>query len=142
LILGRKFKKKGNKMIELLKQMELSDIALTGAGIALLINFILAKLKLTEKINGLAKKISEKLAKFKEPIKKIGYNVGVITTSKAKKIPVIGIIYENGIEPLLLLVVHLLTNILVMFAGLGTLFLEGCSEGLQSDNLAKNKKDT
>ena len=129
-------------LTELIKNMEWGVIALTGSGFALLINFILAKLKLTEKINGLAKKISEKLAKFKEPIKKIGFKVGVIITSKAKKIPVVGIIYENGIEPLLLLVVHLLTNILVMFAGLGTLFLEGFSGGLQSDNLAKNKKDT
>ena len=128
-------------LTEFLKNMDWGDIALTGSGIALLINFILAKLKLPEKINGLAKKISETLAKFKEPIKKIGFKVGVIITSKAKKIPVVGIIWENGIEPLLLLVVHILTNILVMFAGLGTLFLEGCSEGMQSDNIAKDKKN-
>ena len=121
-------------MKEFLQTMDWGDIALTGGGIALLINFILSKLKFAERINGLSKKISDKLKTFKEPVKKLGEKFGILITSKAKKLPVIGVIWENGIEPLLVLVLHVIANVLIMVAGLGTLFLEGCSEGMQSDN--------
>jgi len=104
-------------MKELLQSVNWSDIALTGGGIALLINFLLSKFKLTEKINKLGSVISHKLSKLKGPVKGLGEKFGVFFDAKMKKIPVIGTVYENGIEPLLLLLIHLVSNILVMFAG-------------------------
>ncbi len=126
-------------MIEFIEELNINEMIAGGAGIAVIINLILSKLKLTPKIEAFFNWLQKKLAGLKNVVHNIGNNFGVLITTKVKKIPVIGIIWESGLEPLLILVCQLMRNVVIATAGLAIEFLKGIVEGLKTDNNNYNK---
>lgn len=58
---------------------------------------------------------------------KLGYNIGVLITTKANDIPVLGLFWENLIEPSLAIICELIPGIIFEF-------FNSLTNGLKSDN--------
>ena len=101
--------------------------ALTGgqivglASLAIIISgLILKKTKLLEKLRGWAHIGSEWLGK-------VGYNIGVLITTKANGVPVLGLFWEYLIEPPLVMIFELIPGMILEF-------FNSLTNGLKSDN--------
>lgn len=129
-------------------KLGISGVALSGVAgvVAILINFILSKFKIKEKFEGWNDNLENKykgwLAKFLKGSGTFFYNIGVWLTGFATTHKLLGVIYQKAIEPLLIIVLETLKNILVFtvdfVVGIIETGVDKLIKGLRSDN--KDKK--
>lgn len=79
------------------------------------------------KKTGVLQWIRGKASAIGEWVGKVGYNIGVLITTKGNNLPFVGVFYEYAIEPIIAVICEVIPGIVFKF------FSE-FTEGLKSDN--------
>jgi len=129
-------------MFDLLKNLTGIEIISSATIIGAIIGFIIKKTGLRDKITGWLDVLDQKVHSWEPAVvqagNKTGYNIGVAITTWFNKLPVIGVVYENSLEPLFILFVEGLGKVVVYLASFAVRFIAGCVAfivtGMRSDN--------
>lgn len=107
-------------ILEWLKSLSGAEITGGVSLVTLICAFIL-------KNTGILKKIRDWFAKKNDFLEIIGHNFGVIVTTKANSVPVLGLFWEYLIEPILACILELIPGAIFKF-------FSGFVTGLREDN--------
>lgn len=124
---------------------KLGITSLASAGllglIGIIVNLIMKKFEIHTKIAQWLDKIEVSIDNYSDKIftgaNKVGFKVGVVITGYDKK-PIIGKIYQNAIEPILISILNFVNSVQKLIiedlTSFISNFINGMIKGLRSDN--------
>ena len=129
-------------MFDIIKNLTGLEIVSGATLIGAVVGFIIKKTGLRDKITGWLDWLDRKVHSWEPAVVQAGnttgYNIGVAITTWFNKLPVIGVIYENTLEPLFIMFIEGLGKIAVYLASFAVRFIAAVAAfivtGMRSDN--------